>query len=176
MNANDYDSIEKTGFFANRLISWPLALVGLTVALLLVANSVSAWGRRDSHELDDIKSHVDHFLDRALDRLDATDEQGTAIRAIIMSSIDDLHGARGEFQSSHEEFRDLLMADTIDRAALEQLRLDTLSRTDKITRILTNNLTDVIEQLTPEQRRKLEERFEKHKGRLGHGHGRWGRH
>ncbi|MAG29587.1 MAG: hypothetical protein CL908_01680 [Deltaproteobacteria bacterium] len=27
------------------LVAWPLALIGLTAALLLVTNSVSAWGR-----------------------------------------------------------------------------------------------------------------------------------
>ena len=32
--------------------------------------------------------HVDRFLDRALDRLDATEEQSTAIRAIVDSTID----------------------------------------------------------------------------------------
>ena len=174
MASEENDSTQTSGSPARRLATWPLALLGLTLAILLLANTVSAWGRRDAHDIDDFKSHADHFLDRALDRLDATDEQSTAIRAIVMSTIDDLHGTRDEFKLGRDEFRNLLTASAVDREALEALRQSHLARADEVSRTLANNLVDIIELLTPEQREELEEHFEKHGGR--HGHGRWGGH
>lgn len=176
MTSETNESTNKTGSFKKRLVSWPLALTGLTLVFVLVASSVSAWGMRDSHDIEDIKSHADHFLDRTLDRLEATDEQATAIRGIVMSTIDDLHGSRDEFRSGREEFKKLLMADTIDRAALEELRQTHLTRADEMTRALADSLVDVLEQLTPEQRENLEEHFESHGGRHGREHGGWGMH
>jgi Spy/CpxP family protein refolding chaperone len=176
MTSEKNESSRNTGFFDQRLMSWPLALVGLTLAFLLVASSVSAWGRRDVHDMEDVKSHADHFLDRALDRLDATDEQSTAIRAIVIATIDDLHQARGEFRSGQEDFKEILMADSIDRQALEKFRQVHLARADEMSRTLADNLATVLELLTPEQREQLQEHLDKHKGRHGRGHGRWGMH
>ena len=176
MNSEENESTEMTGFFNKRLMSWPLALVGLTLVFMLVASSVSAWGRRDAHDIEDIKSHAGHFLDRALDRLDATDEQSTAIRAIVLSTIEELHESRGEFRSGREDFKQLLTADSIDRAALEELRQTHLARADEMTRTLSENLVDILELLTPEQREQLEEHFEKHGDRHGRRHGGWGMH
>ena len=161
--------------YRHRLISWPLMLIGLTVAALLVANTVSAWGRSGQHDIEDIKAHVDHFLDRALDRLDASDEQDASIRQIVMTAIDDLDTARGELGSGGEALRDLLAADSIDRNALEALRASRLDRADEMSRIVVEGLADVMEILTPEQRRALEARLEKHHERH-RGHGGWGWH
>jgi Spy/CpxP family protein refolding chaperone len=170
------ESTNKTGFFDKRLLSWPLALVGLSLAFLLVASSVSAWGRRDSHDIKDVKSHAEHFLDRALDRLDATDEQSSEIRAIVMSTIADLHQSRGEFRSGQADFKKILLADSIDRQALEELRRVHLARADEMSRTLAESLATVVELLTPEQREQLQEHFDEHKGRHGRGHRGWGMH
>jgi Spy/CpxP family protein refolding chaperone len=157
-----------------RLVTWPLALIGMTLAVLLVANTVSAWGRgdRDGHDIEDIKSHAEHFVGRALDRLDATDEQTAAIQTIVMATIDELNAARGEIGSGRGEFIELMTAPTIDRAALEELRLTHLERANVMTQIVAANLADVMDVLTPEQRIRLEEHLEKHHGRHGR-HG-WG--
>ncbi len=109
MNSEENEPSEKTPFFGRRLISWPLALIGLTLAFMLVANTVSA--------------------------------------------------------------------ETIDRSALQALRQSHLAEADKITRKLTDNLVDILEVLTPEQRQELQSHFDKHRGgHGGHGrrHGRWG--
>ena len=58
---------DESPLVGRRQIYWPLALIGLTLAFLFVAKSVSAWGWRDAHDLEDIKSHTEHFVDRALD-------------------------------------------------------------------------------------------------------------
>ena len=148
-----------------RLISWPLALIGLTLVFLFVANSVSAWGRRDSHNLEDIQSHADYFIGRALDRLDATDEQSAAIQTIVVATIDDLYAARGEFGNGHEELRELVLAEPVDRAAIEQFRQAHMARADEMSRMVAASLADIMNVLTLEQRQELEAHLDRHHGR-----------
>ena len=151
----------------------PLLLVGLAISVLLAANAVSAWGRRGEPGLDYIKSHVEHVLDGALDRLDATDDQSAAIRVIVMATIDDLQAARGDREQGREQLRNLVTGDSVDRAAIETFRRSHLERADQMSRIVAESVADVMEILTPEQRRQIEAHFAE-----GHGHRRhgWGWH
>ena len=161
-----------------RLISWPLALIGLTLTFLFLANTVSAWGRRGVDEFDDVegvKSHAERFVDRALDRLDASDEQSAAIQTIVAATINDLHDARGagdERSLIHRELRNLLLADSIDRAEIEQFRRSQMARAEEMSQIVAVGLADIMDILTPEQRRELEAHFDQHHGR----HRGWGWH
>ena len=170
-------STGETPLIGRRLISWPLILIGLTLACLFVANSVSAWGHRgdrDGRDVEDIKSHAEYFVGRALDRLDATDEQSAAIQMIVAASIEDLAEARGETETGREQLRALVRADSIDRDALEAFRQSHMQRADEMSRIVADGLADIMDVLTPEQRRELEAHFDKHHGR--HGRRGWGWH
>jgi len=165
-------SEKETPLVGRRLIAWPLALIGLTLAVLFVANTVSAWGRGDADDLEDIKSHAEHFIGRALDRLDATDEQSAAIQTIVAATINDLYDVRGDRELDHKELRDLVLADSIDRAAIEQFRQSHMARADEMSQIVAAGLADIMNILTPEQRRELEAHFDRHHGR----HRGWGWH
>ena len=167
-------STNQTRLISRRLAFWPLALIGLMLAFLFVANSVSAWGRGEGHDIEDFKSHAEHFVDRALDQLDATEEQSAAIKLIVMATIDDLQNARGDANQGREEIRGLITADSIDRRAIEQVRLSHMKRADDMSRIVADGLADIMEVLTPEQRQELEAHFDEHHGRHG-GRG-WGWH
>ncbi len=174
MSKNSNPSVTDSHPFRSRLISWPLLLIGLTILAVLAANTVSAWNRPAPRDLESVKSHVAHFVDHALDRLDATGEQQASIRRIVMATIDDLAAARGDSESAYEPFRDWLVADTIDRDTLEAFRAEQLDRADEMSRIALDGLAGVMEILTPEQRRILEERLAEHRGR--HHRGGWGWH
>jgi Spy/CpxP family protein refolding chaperone len=147
------------------LIAWPLALVALTLAMLLVANTVSAWGRRSGEGLEDAKAHAEFLVSRALRRIDATDEQREAIQSIVAEAIDELASEHGERTPLRQEIEAVLAAETIDRAALERLRIEHLDRADRMSRIVARALADVLEQLTPEQRIQIEEHLEQRHGR-----------
>ncbi len=167
-------STNQTRLMSRRLVSWPLALIGLTIAFLFVANSVWAWGRGDGRDIEDIKSHAEHFVDRAIDQLDATEEQSAAIQLIVMATIDDLQNARGDATRGREEIRGLVTADSIDRKAFEQVRLSHMKRADEMSRIVADGLADIMEVLTSKQRQELEAHFDEHHGRhRGRG---WGWH
>ncbi|MCB9722492.1 MAG: Spy/CpxP family protein refolding chaperone [Spirochaetaceae bacterium] len=159
-----------------RLIYWPLLLAGLTLALLGLANTVSAWGRGgDADPGARMRHHAEHVLDHVLDDVDATDAQRTSIRDIVLGTVDELGARRAEHVDPREALRGLLVAETIDREALEQLRLEHVARADEASRLVTQRLADALEVLTPEQRRALEDRFDRH-FRPGRRHGHHGRH
>jgi Spy/CpxP family protein refolding chaperone len=149
-----------------------LALIGLTLAFLFIANTVSAWGRRDAGDIEDIKSHAEHFVGRALDRLDATDEQSAAIQTIVAATINDLYDARGDRAVDRQDLRDLVLAEAINRDAIEQFRQSHMARAEEMSQIVAAGLADIMDVLTPEQRRELEAHFDQHHGR----HRGWGWH
>ena len=151
---------------ARSLVSWPLALLALTVGLLLMANSVSAWGRRGVEDLDDTKAHAEHLVGRMLNKIDASDDQAETIQRIVSETIDELavirQAPKGEEAGLRREIAALMTAQTIDRVAIEEMRTRHLARADLMSRILSEGLAEVMEVLTPEQRSALEERISRH--------------
>ena len=63
-------------------------------------------------------------------------------------------------RATRKEIHDLLLADTIDRTALETLRAERLADAEQISKNLVGALADVAEVLSPEQRKVLNERIE----------------
>ena len=59
---------------------------------------------------------------------------------------------------------DLLKAPTIDRAAIEGLRSQQMAVADAISKRVSTAFADTAEVLTPEQRVKLAERMQSHRG------------
>ncbi len=72
-----------------RLISWPLTLIAITLVLLFIANSVSAWGRRDSNDLSEVKGHVQALGEGHLDArvpVEGRDEIAELARAFNLTA------------------------------------------------------------------------------------------
>lgn len=172
MTQSNDPSETQTVSLQRRLISWPLTLLAITLALLFIANSVSAWGKRDHQDLDEIKGHVEHVLERMLDRVDATQEQSVEIESIVFATVDELHAQHTAWKAENDEpelLRDWVTAPTIDRDAFEALRVAHLERADEMTRKVADTLADVLDVLSPEQRIELEAQLSKHKHRRGRG-------
>lgn len=105
--------------------------------------------------------------------VDATPEQEAQIDAILGDAIDQLAANPPDPRASRDDVIAVLAAETVDRAALEDLRLEHLNRAEEFSRILTNTVANIAEVLTPEQRAELVEAAEHFHGRRGH-HGRRG--
>ena len=152
------------------LIAWPLSLVALTVALLLMANVLTACGghtRGERPDIDEIKEHATEGVEHLMWRLDGTDEQTERLQTIVLDAIDELALAHGPREDVRAELSALLTAETIDRDAMEALRVKHLDRADRMSGIVTARLADALEVLTPEQRQKVDERLAKHRRRHG---------
>lgn len=103
----------------------------------------------------ELREHMDRPAERLLDRADATDAQ----RATVDGALDTLAPRLWDLHERHADLRDeahaLLAADTVDRAALEELRKDGLAFADEASGYVVDAVYTVATALTAEQRRAL---------------------
>ena len=78
---------------------------------------------------------------------------------------------REKVLSARQRGRVLLTQPSIDRAAIEALRAEQMALADAASKRFTQALGDVAEVLTPEQRRKIDDRLTEMRERRGFWHG-----
>lgn len=118
--------------------------------------------------------HADRAVRRLAVEIDASQQQQDKLRAIVDGAVKDLLPVRQKLMTARASARDLLTRDTVDRAAIEQFRVDMVAVHDAASRRLAQAVADAAEVLTPEQRRKIADLADHH-GRWGHGpFGHWG--
>jgi len=116
------------------------------------------------HGPEQMREHAGFILSFALHRLDASAEQEEQIQAIADAALDEIEPLAEQHRESKEAIRALLTAETIDRAALEELRVTELALADAFSRAVVRSVGDAAEVLTLEQRTALAE----HLGRFRH--------
>jgi Spy/CpxP family protein refolding chaperone len=104
---------------------------------------------------------VQHFVREALDSVGATSAQEDKVHDIVAAVFSDMEQDRTEREAMRKQALDLLRAPTINRNAVEKLRSDQVARFEARTKKMTGALLDAADQLTPEQRGKLVDRFER---------------
>ncbi|MEQ1570587.1 MAG: Spy/CpxP family protein refolding chaperone [Myxococcota bacterium] len=96
-------------------------------------------------------------LDRAFDRVGATEAQRTEVLARLDQARESLRAMREEGVALREEIRGVLFAPELDRKALEGLRVQWLDWMDRASAAGFDVAADVVEVFTPEQRAELRE-------------------
>jgi protein CpxP len=98
---------------------------------------------------------------RMLDRVGATDGQKAQIKAIWV-------GLRPQFKATHEQRAKLhqqitqaMTAPTIDPAAVEKLRQQSMQLMDRTSSVITQGLVETARVLTPEQRKQIAAEMQK---------------
>lgn len=150
-------------------------LVGIIVLAMCVAGAAVAgrhgWRHGQHGDPEAMRGHMTKMLERGLDEIEATDEQRVEIEVIAGEAFD----AMIEMRSSHKEGRgqliELVGAESIDRDAIEALRIEHIDQADRASQVLVTAAAEVLEVLTPEQRAELVEHFESRR----HRHGKHGR-
>jgi Spy/CpxP family protein refolding chaperone len=107
----------------------------------------------------DIEAHIERMVKHVAIEIDATQAQQEKITALVTAVATDLKPVRDRMRATGKEVHDLLLADTIDRTALETLRAERLAEAERISKNLVGALADVAEVLSPEQRKLLDERI-----------------
>jgi Spy/CpxP family protein refolding chaperone len=118
----------------------------------------------------EIQARIERMVKHIAVEIDATPEQTGKITVLLTSLAKDIKPLREDMHSAGQQIRDLLAADTIDRAALEKVRSERLAEADRVSKNLIGTAADVAEVLTPEQRKKLSERIEEFRGMRGRWH------
>ncbi len=117
----------------------------------------------------EIETQIERMVKHVAIEIDATLEQQENITALVTAVAKDLKPVHDRMRAAGKEIHDLLLADTIDRTALETLRAERLAEAERISKNLVGVLADVAEVLSPEQRKVLDERIHQfrsmHRGR-----------
>lgn len=103
---------------------------------------------------------MQRMVHRALDSVGATTVQEDKAHDIIAANFADTKDVGEERQAMRKQMLELLRAPTIDRTAIEKLRGEQVAAFDAHSKKTVGAILDVADQLTPDQRAKLADRFE----------------
>jgi periplasmic protein CpxP/Spy len=118
----------------------------------------------------EIEAKVERMVKHLAIEIDATDEQQDKITDLVTAFAADMKPIREQMRTTREEIRELLVADEIDRAALEEVRATGIAEAERISKDLVNAVADVAEILSLEQRELLNERLKEFRPRGGGRH------
>jgi Spy/CpxP family protein refolding chaperone len=112
-----------------------------------------------------VAKRIDHMIDRLLP--DGTAAQKAQVATIIKTAMADLKPLREQRRAARQQGIKILSQPTIDRAALEQVRVSEVQLADQVSKRMTQALADTAEVLTPEQRARVAAHLKKRFGRMG---------
>ena len=131
------------------------------------------WQQRDGRRAMDpakMQARLEKRVGYLVWDLGGTTEQRDKIVAIAKSAMSEVAGLRQQRRELREQGMALLKAPTVDRAAIEKLRVDGMALGETASKRMSQAMADAAEVLTPEQRVKFAERMEaRGKGRHGEG-------
>ena len=109
-------------------------------------------------ESSKLKEHVEFMVGRFAEHVDATPDQKAKLTSIAQSIAAEIQPTHQRFEAAHKRAHELFLQPTIDRTALEALRVEQLALVDEISKKLVTALADASDVLTPQQRAKLAQR------------------
>ena len=120
-------------------------------------------------DVEQANKFADKRMQHMLSEVKASDEQKAKASAIVKASVQKGVPLAEKMRDNHLQMRKLMSAATIDKAAIEALRVEQVKLVDETSKLATQTMQDVAEVLTPEQRAKLAEKMEQHGGWMHHG-------
>lgn len=151
---------------------WGRKLGFLTILVLGVFALPRAFGWGGGHHCrgdaawtsEGVREHMSVMSDRALDAVDANDQQYAQIEAILDEAAPRVAGNHEEARALKQRFRETLVKDPTDRAALESVRAEAIALADRASREALDDLSEAAAVLTPEQRAQLADKLSRHWG------------
>jgi Spy/CpxP family protein refolding chaperone len=102
------------------------------------------------------KDHVEEMLDE----VDASDAQRKAIAPLVDRAAASAHEIHSQGEELHDELLAILTAESIDRVALESVRLQAVALVDQASQEMVDAMGGMAEVLTPEQRKEIARKAE----------------
>ena len=114
------------------------------------------FGAMDPAQMED---RADKAIRHLAIEIDANAEQQEKLRGIARALVKDLAPLRDARQETMRQGRALLTGATIDAGEVEKFRAGQMAKMDAVTKRVSQALVEAAGVLTPEQRRKLDERL-----------------
>lgn len=106
-------------------------------------------------------------LDRVLDKVGASASQRSQIKALWDGLRPQLRAQHAERAALRKQIVAALSAPTIDTAAIEKLRQQSMGVADKLSSLFTQGIVGTAQILTPDQRKQAQEELAHHAQRFG---------
>jgi Spy/CpxP family protein refolding chaperone len=157
--SNPTPDSSKPGNIGRRWFAGLAAFGGL--GLLAATAQAHGWRRHGGMDGEEGARRIERRIERLVKAVDATPQQKDRLVAIATAAVADLRPLREQQRASRLRGMQLLAAPTIDRAALEQVRVTQMQAADARSRRMVQAMADAAEVLTPEQRVKAAERMKR---------------
>lgn len=145
----------------NSFFSWPrtagVAIIALAFGLaigaggLAIGAGMDQFGWRQGMHLAMIQQGASHMLDA----IGANAAQEAKIHDIIAAKFAEIAPDPKQHEAMRKQALDLLSAPTIDRDAVEKMRVQAVANFDAKSKQLVGAVLDIADQLTPSQRTEL---------------------
>lgn len=142
------------------------SIIGAVAVLLGTTALVRAqmgWhhgGWRGPMSTEMIQDRIEHGVKYVLSDIDASADQKAQVTSILQAAAKDVHGLADQHFAARDQMREILSAQTIDRARLETVRENELRLADQASKRFVEGIADAAEVLTPEQRAQLIQKME----------------
>ena len=157
-----------------RVALWATAGVTALLGTSLIAGVVGCrhkghfghhrWGHRGEIEnAAEARERSQRVANWVLDEIDADEAQRQQVLRIVSDSAEDLFAFAGRHRTNRDALLEAFSQTTIDREAVQSLRVDEMQLADAASGRLVEALVDVAEVLTIEQRSELIEHARKHR-------------
>jgi periplasmic protein CpxP/Spy len=137
------------------MLALPLMLGGVTYSAAYAGNGGPNHGAF-MHE------RMQARMDRVLTDVGATDAQKAQVKAVWTGIGPQLKAAHQDHKQLREQIEQALSAPTIDAAAIEKLRVQSVQSIDRTSTLLTQGMVATARVLTPEQRAKVVAELHRH--------------
>lgn len=140
----------------------------LTALLSLGALSTQALAMGPHHGGPGMPGHgpgAPMMMEQELDLVDASEAQRKQVQDIFAKAHDELRKDHETMRKLHDEQRKLLVAPSIDAAAVEAKRAQIDALQQQFSKRITQAMIEAARVLTPEQRAKLADRIAKREAR-----------
>jgi Spy/CpxP family protein refolding chaperone len=146
-------------FLRPTVFSLAILLGGGTAGFALAMGGASLGGVSGDWDAGRKLAGLQFMTRRALDAVGATSDQENRVHDTIASAAAALAKEGPPVADMHKQLAELLKAPTVDRAAVEALRVEMVRRMDARSKIVAGALVEAAGQLNADQRTKLIERI-----------------
>lgn len=119
----------------------------------------------------DMAAHINKVCQHFYIEIDATDAQKATLDPIFKQAATDLLPLFQQLRNGHAQVLNLLTANSVDRAALDQASAAQIAIHDQIAQRMTRLVEDTSTVLTPDQRQKLVAHLAQHMSMSSSMHG-----
>lgn len=107
-----------------------------------------------------MRGFMEYRMEQVLTDVGASTEQKDKLKALFKTTMGEVRPERSDRKEMRDEVIKLLEAPTIDRNAIEALRVKHVARIEEKSKTIAKAVADAAEILTPEQRKKLIEEMD----------------